>query len=134
MASDTDRFMLYDARKKETFVAYLIWFVLGAFGIHRFYLGRSASGLVMLILTVLGGPILVAGLIALFDAGPSGRQGESLSGLVLVVLGTGMLVVICLWWIIDAFLTVGMVERYNSNLARTLSAGPTPPPPPVRPR
>lgn len=34
---------------KSTLVAYLLWFFLGVFGIHRFYLGRPISGVVQLL-------------------------------------------------------------------------------------
>lgn len=39
---------------KSTGAAYLLWLFLGGAGGHRFYLGRSGSGAVMLILFILG--------------------------------------------------------------------------------
>ena len=39
---------------KETVVAYLLWFFLGGVGADRFYLGRTAEGLIMLVLWLLG--------------------------------------------------------------------------------
>ena len=36
----TELMMRYDANKKSVLLAYLIWFFLGLFGVHRFYLGR----------------------------------------------------------------------------------------------
>jgi len=33
---------------KSMLVAYVLWFFFGIFGIHRFYLGRTCSGLVYL--------------------------------------------------------------------------------------
>ncbi|CAD2072002.1 TM2 domain-containing protein [Phocicoccus pinnipedialis] len=39
--------------KKSMLLAYLLWFFLGMLGIHRFYLGRWISGLILLLLTAL---------------------------------------------------------------------------------
>ena len=44
-ASDAARLMQYDAAKKSAVVAYLLWFFLGGLGVHRFYLGRTGSGI-----------------------------------------------------------------------------------------
>lgn len=38
--------------KKSWVVALLLTFFLGALGVHRFYLGKNGTGLVMLILTI----------------------------------------------------------------------------------
>ena len=47
---DTDRMMRYDANKKSALLAYILWFFLGLFGLHRMYLGRVGSGIAMLVL------------------------------------------------------------------------------------
>jgi TM2 domain-containing membrane protein YozV len=47
------RMMRYDAGKKSVGTAYLLWFFLGGLGVHRFYLGRWVSGLVILVCTTL---------------------------------------------------------------------------------
>ena len=39
--------------KKSMLLAYLLWFFLGSFGVHRFYLGRWFTGIMLLILTAL---------------------------------------------------------------------------------
>ena len=44
---DAMMMMQYDANKKSALVAYVLWFFLGWLGIHRFYLGRTMSGVVM---------------------------------------------------------------------------------------
>ncbi|MCD8793335.1 TM2 domain-containing protein [Staphylococcus gallinarum] len=38
---------------KSTGVAYLLWFFLGGFGAHRFYLGKTGSAVGLLVLTLL---------------------------------------------------------------------------------
>jgi len=35
--------------QKNIAIAYILWFILGWFGIHRLYLGRTGSGVAMLI-------------------------------------------------------------------------------------
>ena len=56
------------ANDRNKIVAALLAFFLGTLGIHRFYLGRTGSGIVMLVLTITIVGILVTGLWALIDA------------------------------------------------------------------
>jgi TM2 domain-containing membrane protein YozV len=44
-------------------IAYVLWFFLGVFGVHRFYLGRTGSGLLWLLT---GGLCGVGQLVDLF--------------------------------------------------------------------
>ena len=48
--------MRYEANKKSAGIAYVLWFFLTVLGAHRFYLRRTASAVIMLLLslTVLG--------------------------------------------------------------------------------
>lgn len=48
-------------KEKNMVVAYLLWFFLGAFGGHRFYLGKTKSAVGMLVLFILG--LLTAGIL-----------------------------------------------------------------------
>ncbi len=48
-------------QKKKKWVASLLVLFLGMMGIHRFYLGRNASGAVMLVVFVLGVLIPIVG-------------------------------------------------------------------------
>ncbi|MFG0283865.1 MAG: TM2 domain-containing protein [Phycisphaerales bacterium JB039] len=63
---------------KSTTVAYLLWFFLGGFGAHRFYLGKTRSAF--------------------------GMIGLSLGSAVLSVIFIGLLgyVALLAWWIYDA--------------------------------
>ena len=68
--SDTQK-MLIEQRitneKPSTGAAYLLCIFLGAFGIHRFYLGEKGTGLIMLILgiTIIG--LIISGFWAFVD-------------------------------------------------------------------
>lgn len=84
--------MRYDAASRSVVAAYLLWLFLGYGGVHRMYLGRWASGLIML---------------ALFGV-------SMLLTLVLIgYLGLGLLGI---WWLLDALLIPGMAQRYNDRL------------------
>ena len=39
-------------RERSLIIAYLLWFLFGGLGLHRFYLGRTTSGMAQLGLTV----------------------------------------------------------------------------------
>jgi TM2 domain-containing membrane protein YozV len=61
LSSDTRALMLYEANKKTAIVAYLLWFFLGMFGGHNFYLKRTGVAVAQLILsiTLIGGVVTV---------------------------------------------------------------------------
>jgi TM2 domain-containing membrane protein YozV len=84
--------MRYDANKKSALLAYLIWFFLGWAGIHRLYLGRITSGLLMLV--ILGVSWLLH----------------------FVLIGFLGYLIIIPWWAIDALLIPGMTRGYNNRL------------------
>ena len=84
--------MMYDANRKSTGVAYLLWFLLGGFGAHRFYLGQTGSATAQLILLLLGWIPLFVGW---------------------VVLGV--------WLFIDLFLIPGIARDENMRVADRLT-------------
>jgi len=52
---DTVRQQLtFEANRKSTGAAYLLWFFLGGFGAHRFYLGQTGTAIAQLLLLLLG--------------------------------------------------------------------------------
>jgi len=89
--------MAYDAQKKSTLIAYLLWWFLGYFGAHRFYLGHTGSAIAMLIITLI-----------------------SLAG-TLILIGFVGLIAIGIWWLVDAFLIPGIIRDHNMRLAAMLS-------------
>src|SRR5258708_2108216 len=52
LSSDARAMMLFEANRKTAVVAYLLWFFLGMFGGHNFYLGRIGVAVAQLILTI----------------------------------------------------------------------------------
>jgi len=78
-------------RRKETSTAYLLAFLVGAFGAHRFYLGLAPSALAMLALTVVGFPLLF----------------------VLLPVGAILLFAMAVWVALDFFNMPVLVRRAN---------------------
>lgn len=90
--------LAYDAGRRSVLVSYLLWFFLGWLGAHRFYNRRALSGFVQLALN---------GLAALLS---------------FVFIGFIVAIPLALWWLVDALLIPGWVERANNRLAASLEA------------
>ncbi|MEM8800209.1 MAG: TM2 domain-containing protein [Pseudomonadota bacterium] len=88
--------LVYAARSKSMLAAYLLWFFLGTLGLHRMYLERWISGILMLLFTAVG------------------------SALTFLLVGFLPLILVGIWWVLDGILTFMMVERFNERLARNL--------------
>ncbi|HHN77834.1 MAG TPA: TM2 domain-containing protein [Phycisphaerales bacterium] len=95
--ADARTMMMYDIKKKSMVLAYLLWWFLGTFGAHRFYLGRTGSAIAMLCLTLVS------------------------TVLVLVFIGFFGLAAVGVWWLVDAFLIYSMVNEHNLRLAEQLA-------------
>ena len=94
---DAVAMMRYDANKKSVIVTYLLWFFLGWFGIHRFYVGKWISGFILLALTLVAGATYW------------------------IFIGMVLMAIPGLWWLIDALLIPGMVRDYNNDLVDEVS-------------
>ena len=85
--------------KPSAIVAYALWFFLGYFGAHRFYLRKWMSGLCMLGLLGIGtltAPILI---------------------------GWVPLVILALWWVIDLILIGSIISDRMTEIRREARAG-----------
>lgn len=89
--------MMFQARKKSTGAAYLLWLFLGGFGAHRFYLGQTGTGAAQLILFLLGWLTLIIG------------------------IGLFLLIAVGIWALVDAFLIPGLIEQQNMELVKELA-------------
>lgn len=52
LSKDTRALMLYEANSKSVLVVYILWFFVGLFGGHNFYLKRIGVAVTQLILTI----------------------------------------------------------------------------------
>jgi len=77
---------------KNIVIAYLLWWFLGWAGVHRFYLGRVKSGIMQLLLFVLGWVTAV------------------------FVIGYVFILVWFIWWALDAYFTYRIVAKENKKL------------------
>lgn len=86
--------LTFEANKKSTGVAYILWIFLGGFGAHRFYLGQTGTGVAQLLLLLLGW-------LPLF-------------------LGWGILGI---WLFVDLFLIPDIARRTNMELLGRMAGG-----------
>jgi len=65
MESNLQKQMVFEANRKSVGVAYLLWLFLGGFGAHRFYSGKTGTGIaqLLLLLSVVGWLVLVPWLL-----------------------------------------------------------------------
>jgi len=89
--------MWYQVHKKETATAFLLWFFLGHFGAHRFYMGRNGSAVGLLLMTILSIPLFF------------------------FLIGFATYFAAIIWWIVDAFLICDWVREHNTQLAHALA-------------
>jgi TM2 domain-containing membrane protein YozV len=68
LSSDARAMMLFEANKKTAIVAYLLWFFVGLFGGHNFYLKRTGVAVTQLILSLTVVGMLVTVIWVLVDA------------------------------------------------------------------
>ncbi|MFD1794745.1 TM2 domain-containing protein [Paracoccus aurantiacus] len=111
MSLTTQQQMLIEQRvtndAKSPVVAYLLLVFLGGLGAHRFYLGKTTSAMVMLMMFVIGWLTLV------------------------IVIGLPILIAVAVWGIADLFLIPGMIsedkqlirQRYSADLMSLPQAG-----------
>lgn len=100
MPLDVNQQMLIEQRvandAKSPLIAYLLLLVVGGFGAHRFYLGRTGSGVLILVMWILGWITLP------------------------VMVGIVPLAIVGLWVLLDLFLIPGMVAREREKTRRRL--------------
>ncbi len=80
------------ATGKNMIFAYLLWWFLGAVGVHRFYLGKPATGFAQLFLFV--------------------------AGITTIIFGIGFMFLFAwsVWWFLDAYFVYKLVHKANAEL------------------
>jgi TM2 domain-containing membrane protein YozV len=81
----------YQMPPKSLALAYVLWFFFGGLGVHRFYLGRTGTGIAQLLLT--------------------------LSGAVLTLIGIGLFILagVGIWLVVDLFLMPAIAREENAR-------------------
>jgi TM2 domain-containing membrane protein YozV len=109
-----------EGKSRSMIAAYVLWFFLGRFGVHRFYLGLKRSALVMLVLSVAG--TLAVMVAAWGTAQVSGAEfGTAVKAVMLAPntilgwIGDLLLGGMTLWWLFDAVYTYVLVRRRNNQ-------------------
>ena len=97
MEERTRQQLVFEAQKKSTGAAYLLWLFLGGFGAHRFYLGQTGTAVAQLLLLLLGW----------------------------IPFGIGW-IVLGLWLFVDLFLIPGIISQRNMELINTMDRGTSP--------
>ena len=89
----------YKNKKKSKLVAYLFWLFLCFFGVHRFYLRRYFSGIIILLFTIISFIVEM-------------NQGEKVGNIVFMIP--------LIWSIFDLFFIPKMVRTVNVDIALDL--------------
>ena len=101
MTLSTQHQMLIEQRvtneAKSTGAAYLIWLFVGMLGGHRFYLGKTGSAVVQLLMFIIGWATILIG------------------------VGAILLIVEGIWVLIDAFLIPGMIQSHKDKVRQGLT-------------
>jgi len=89
--------MVDDAERRSLFEAYLLCLLFGLFGAHRFYLGRTGTGALILTMTLVSLPLMFA------------------------FIGLVTIWIPAIWCLVDLFLIPGMTREHNQHAIRTMS-------------
>lgn len=98
MAHENSTTLSINVEGKNMVIAYVLWWFLGWAGIHRFYLGKTQSGVAQLMLFIVGWATAV------------------------VFIGFAFLAVLGVWWLFDAYFVQKYVNEYNAAAGISVSS------------
>jgi len=103
-----------ERKKKSVGLAYVLWFFLSAFGLHKFYLGKIWQGLLYMIGPWVAIFSIFGGLIAAVELNAQGGGALATS--------VGVLGFLCfaIWWFVDLFTLHKQTERANEKIEKAL--------------
>lgn len=104
-----------DRRKKNTGIAYLFWFLLGAFGGHKFYIGERIWGVIYLLSFAIA---FITQWLVLGSVLAGAEHWSNALGW-LIIWGAA-LTVVSLGWFFDIFLLPGQVTRANDRIRKEI--------------
>jgi TM2 domain-containing membrane protein YozV len=83
------RLLALQLGRKSVLIALILWFFLGLLGVHRLYLDKIGTGILMALLSIIGG----------FTAP--------------ILIGIPLLVIVGIWWLLDFFMIFFAARRRN---------------------
>ena len=122
---------LYEAGRKSLSLAYILWFLFGLFGAHRFYAGAGKTGWWLLALHL--GGWLIASIGYWSGASTSAAITETILGTAtltwvdfdskggpLTYIGEALRGAAYLWWLVDIVLVPSLIRGWNNRLTTGL--------------
>lgn len=82
---------------KNMVIAYLLWWFVGIFGGHRFYLGKTGSAIAQLIISIFSFLTMI------------------------IIIGFITIIGVAIWVIVDAFLVHQWVKEHNIELEENIA-------------
>lgn len=113
MDSNTHDILSYEAHKKSTGVAYLLWFFFGWLGVHYFYLGNTGLGITRLALSVI--PVIFLILFSVFAT-----VGNDVAAGAFLLLAIMLFIVGVVWQIAEIFLIPSLVKNHNLQVIQKI--------------
>ena len=106
---DVARMMRYDASKKSTLMAYVIWLFFAGLAGHRFYLRRYGSAVLMSLFSVVVIVLIIGAVVSSTMALDEMAEAMFVSAVIVAIVPI-------IWIFVDLFLIPGIARRYNNDL------------------